>query len=141
MGILLLLLAWQSGLNYSFIGTAKSEYYLRDETGWHRCQSCRDEGWHVLMAALVLLGALARRPNCSSSLRFHAIGSPSNPDYLWTIGYDFGNPMMDLDPSTHRLLDSSNLKRILSYFNASLIPVPQKPIGTGRFYRAFAKFG
>ena len=29
-----LLFAWLSGVNYVFVGTAKSEYYLRDEAGW-----------------------------------------------------------------------------------------------------------
>jgi uncharacterized protein (TIGR03492 family) len=31
-----LLFAWWSGASYSFVGTAKSEYYLRDEAGWLR---------------------------------------------------------------------------------------------------------
>ncbi|MBZ8182486.1 lipid-A-disaccharide synthase-related protein [Oscillatoria salina] len=30
-----LLLAWMSGADYAFVGTAKSEYYLRDEAGWY----------------------------------------------------------------------------------------------------------
>ncbi len=29
-----LLFAWLSGVNYAFVGTAKSEYYLRNEDGW-----------------------------------------------------------------------------------------------------------
>ncbi|XTZ12806.1 MAG: lipid-A-disaccharide synthase-related protein [cyanobacterium endosymbiont of Rhopalodia inflata] len=29
-----LLFAWLSGADYGFVGTAKSEYYLRDEKGW-----------------------------------------------------------------------------------------------------------
>lgn len=29
-----LLFAWLSGLNYAFVGTAKSEYYLRDDSQW-----------------------------------------------------------------------------------------------------------
>ena len=29
-----LLFAWASGADYAFVGTAKSEYYLRDEAGW-----------------------------------------------------------------------------------------------------------
>jgi uncharacterized protein (TIGR03492 family) len=32
--ILPLLFAWLSGVPYVFVGTAKSEYYLRDESGW-----------------------------------------------------------------------------------------------------------
>ncbi|MFW6358141.1 MAG: lipid-A-disaccharide synthase-related protein [Chroococcales cyanobacterium] len=40
-----LLLAWLSGSPYAFVGTAKSEYYLRDETGWLR-QTSRLERWY-----------------------------------------------------------------------------------------------
>ena len=32
--ILPLIFAWLSGVDYVFVGTAKSEYYLRDESGW-----------------------------------------------------------------------------------------------------------
>lgn len=32
--IIPLLLAWLSGSEYAFVGTAKSEYYLQDEAGW-----------------------------------------------------------------------------------------------------------
>jgi uncharacterized protein (TIGR03492 family) len=32
--ILPLLFAWLSGVDYAFVGTAKSDYYLRDENGW-----------------------------------------------------------------------------------------------------------
>lgn len=32
--VLPVLLAWLSGLPFGFVGTAKSEYYLRDEAGW-----------------------------------------------------------------------------------------------------------
>jgi uncharacterized protein (TIGR03492 family) len=93
-----LLFAWQSGLNYAFIGTAKSEYYLRDETQWHP----RDSWWDDRLALATgsvyypwerwLLG----RPNCKASfprdritaLQLQQFGLPA---------YDFGNPMMDLE--------------------------------------------
>lgn len=39
-----LLFAWSSGANYGFVGTAKSEYYLRDESGW-LSRSRGLEGW------------------------------------------------------------------------------------------------
>ena len=42
-----LLFAWLSGSEYAFVGTAKSEYYLRDETGWlkRNTRAERWEGW------------------------------------------------------------------------------------------------
>ena len=45
--ILPLLLAWLSGANYAFVGTSKSEYYVRDESGVLQRQSWweRFESW------------------------------------------------------------------------------------------------
>ncbi|MBE9060755.1 lipid-A-disaccharide synthase-related protein [cf. Phormidesmis sp. LEGE 11477] len=42
-----LLFAYYSGLSYSFVGTAKSEYWLRDESGKHPSRGLwsRFEGW------------------------------------------------------------------------------------------------
>jgi uncharacterized protein (TIGR03492 family) len=42
-----LLMAWISGAPYAFVGTAKSEYYLRDEQGWLPRASWQEkwEGW------------------------------------------------------------------------------------------------
>ncbi|MEB3358171.1 MAG: hypothetical protein VKK04_15695, partial [Synechococcales bacterium] len=42
-----LLFAWNSGADYAFVGTAKSEYLLRDENGWLPRPSWFEqmEGW------------------------------------------------------------------------------------------------
>lgn len=42
---LTLALAWLSGTDYAFVGTAKSEYYLRDEQGWLDSSSMIDRLW------------------------------------------------------------------------------------------------
>ena len=94
-----LLFAWQSGLNYSFIGTAKSEYYLRDETGWHPRQSWWDDRLARLTGGVYLPWErwLMSRPNCKAIFPRDRITTQT----LTTFGlsaYDLGNPMMDLDP-------------------------------------------
>ena len=93
-----LLFAWQSGLNYSFIGTAKSEYYLRDETGWHKRKSWWDDRLARLTGGVYLPWErwLMSRPNCKAIFPRDRITTQT----LTTFGlsaYDFGNPMMDLD--------------------------------------------
>ncbi len=93
-----LLFAWQSGLNYSFIGTAKSEYYLRDETGWHKRNSWWDDRLARLTGGVYLPWErwLMSRPNCKAIFPRDRITTQT----LATFGlsaYDFGNPMMDLE--------------------------------------------
>lgn len=43
--ILPLFLAWVTGAEYAFVGTAKSEYYLRDEQGWLESTSALQRFW------------------------------------------------------------------------------------------------
>ena len=93
-----LLFAWQSGMNYSFIGTAKSEYYLRDETSWHPRSSWWDDRLARLTGGVYLPWErwLMSRPNCKAIFPRDRITTQT----LTTFGlsaYDFGNPMMDLD--------------------------------------------
>jgi len=38
-----LMMAWLSGADYAFVGTAKSDYYLRDEGGWLASSSALDK--------------------------------------------------------------------------------------------------
>lgn len=84
--------AWASGARYGFVGTAKSEYYLRDGAGnWLR--SRRLEGWsgsvylpweRWLLARSRCRGAFLRDGLTASVLR------------RWPIpAFDAGNPMMD----------------------------------------------
>ncbi|MGK7882036.1 MAG: lipid-A-disaccharide synthase-related protein [Crocosphaera sp.] len=90
--ILPLLFAWLSGGEFAFVGTAKSEYYLRDETGWLTSTSFVErwlgsmyfpwERW--LMTRLTCCGVFVR-----DSLTAQILGQFSIPVY------DLGNPMMD----------------------------------------------
>lgn len=93
-----LLFAWWSGLPYAFIGTAKSEYYLRQDDvvlkathrwpwqGWLDCVYLPWERW--LMSRSRCVGVF---PRDGLTCRFLQ---------QWPIPvFDFGNPMMDdLDP-------------------------------------------
>ncbi|MBL1210344.1 lipid-A-disaccharide synthase-related protein [Geminocystis sp. GBBB08] len=90
--ILPLLFAWLSGAKYGFIGTAKSEYYLRNEDGWLENISKIDhyfgsiyypwERW--LMKNHRCFGVFPRDSITTQSLQQDNIPA-----------YDFGNPMMD----------------------------------------------
>ncbi len=90
--ILPLLFAWLSGGEFAFVGTAKSEYYLRDETGWLTSTSLVErwlgsmyfpwERW--LMRRLACRGVFVRDSLTAQILQ------------QWSIPvYDLGNPMMD----------------------------------------------
>ncbi|MDG2990453.1 lipid-A-disaccharide synthase-related protein [Candidatus Synechococcus calcipolaris G9] len=87
-----LLFAWLSGINYVFIGTAKSEYYLRTEEGWldHTPWSERWLGgayapWERwLMARPRCLGVFPRDFLTTETLMSRRIRA-----------FDLGNPMMD----------------------------------------------
>lgn len=90
-----LLFAWWSGASYAFVGTAKSEYYLRDEQGWlprptwfERLESWSGsvylpwERW--LMQHRRCKAVFPRDSLTSAVLKRHGIPA-----------YDLGNPMMD----------------------------------------------
>ncbi|MGD2183671.1 lipid-A-disaccharide synthase-related protein [Lusitaniella coriacea] len=87
-----LLFAWLSGASYAFVGTAKSEYYLRDEQGWLSPKT-RKEGWagsvyypweRWLMSRKRCKGVFPRDTLTSKVLQ------------RWSIPvFDLGNPMMD----------------------------------------------
>ena len=90
--ILPLLWAWLSGVDYFFVGTAKSEYYLRDDEGFLKDISAIDRfsgsiyyPWERrLMANKKCLGVFPRDTITADSLQSYGIQA-----------YDFGNPMMD----------------------------------------------
>ncbi|MGB0561660.1 MAG: lipid-A-disaccharide synthase-related protein [Spirulinaceae cyanobacterium] len=86
-----LLLAWLSGTDYAFVGTAKSEYYLRDEGGW--LNNRRSEGW----AGSVYLPWeqwLMRRSRCKAI--FPRDGMTTRVlKRLKVRAQNLGNPMMD----------------------------------------------
>jgi uncharacterized protein (TIGR03492 family) len=84
--------AWQSGGPYGFVGTAKSEYYLRDEAG-HFLRSRRLEGWsgsvylpweRWLMQRSRCWGVFPRDRLTAEILARLAVPA-----------FDCGNPMMD----------------------------------------------
>ncbi|CAD5946814.1 hypothetical protein PCC9214_02295 [Planktothrix tepida] len=97
-----LFLAWLSGANYAFVGTAKSEYYLRDEQGqlpltqmwrWYRYFDSIYFPWECwLMKNSRCRGVFPRDTLTAQTLQKYSIPA-----------LDFGNPMMDdLEPITTR---------------------------------------
>ncbi len=87
-----LLLAWLSGGDYAFVGTAKSEYYLRDESGWlSRSRSL--EGWSGSVY-LPWERWLMRRSRCKAV--FPRDQLTTNVLKRFRVpAHDLGNPMMD----------------------------------------------
>ncbi len=91
-----LLFAWLSGQPYAFIGTAKSEYYLRDEQGPLE----RTGGWRAKLessSASIFLPWerwLMGRPRCKGAFPRDRLTTKILK--RWPISaYDLGNPMMD----------------------------------------------
>lgn len=95
-----LLFAWWSGAPYVFVGTAKSEYYLRDEQGLLPRQSWfeRLESWSGSVY-LPWDRWLMRQPRCKAVFPRDSLTSAVLR--RWAIpAHDLGNPMMDgLAPS------------------------------------------
>lgn len=87
-----LLFAWGSGASYAFVGTAKSDYYLRDEAG-----PLRQGGQQWLRSASVyhpwerwLMG----HPRCKAVFPRDRLTAETLQ--RWSIPvFDLGNPMMD----------------------------------------------
>lgn len=95
-----LLFAWLSGLPYAFVGTAKSEYYLRDEAGLlpRRSWFERLESWSGSVY-LPWERWLMQRRNCKAVFPRDRLTTTILK--RWSIpAHDLGNPMMDgLEPS------------------------------------------
>ncbi|MBE9217196.1 hypothetical protein IQ247_31875 [Plectonema cf. radiosum LEGE 06105] len=95
-----LLFAWLSGCEYAFVGTAKSEYYLRDETGWLKrdTQAARWEGWSGSVYLPWERWLMSRR-RCKAVFPRDSLTTQILKQ--WKIpAFDLGNPMMDgLNPS------------------------------------------
>jgi len=87
-----LLFAWLSGSDYAFVGTAKSEYYLRNEAGWlSRSRSL--EGWSgsvYLPWERWLMG----RSRCKAVFPRDALTTSVLKKFK-IPAWDLGNPMMD----------------------------------------------
>lgn len=94
-----LLFAWASGAPYAFVGTAKSEYYLRDESGplTRRSWFEQFEGWSG-SDYLPWERWLMSRSRCRAVFPRDSLTTETLRQ--WPIpAVDLGNPMMDgLDP-------------------------------------------
>lgn len=87
-----LLFAWLSGAPYAFVGTAKSEYYLRDEGGWLPNRP-RWEGWSGSVYLPWERWLMSRR-RCKAV--FPRDKLTTEILQKWSIpAFDLGNPMMD----------------------------------------------
>jgi hypothetical protein len=87
-----LLFAWLSGADYAFVGTARSEYYLRDENKWLP-QTSELERW-LGSVYLPWERWLMSRPRCKAVFPRDTL--TSNILQQWSIPvFDMGNPMMD----------------------------------------------
>ncbi len=90
-----LLMAWMSGAPYAFVGTAKSEYYLRDEQGWLSRASWQEkwEGWSG-SDYLPWERWLISRQRCRAVFPRDSLTAEILSQ--WSIPVvDAGNPMMD----------------------------------------------
>lgn len=104
-----LLYAWLSGCNYAFVGTAKSEYYLQDETGWLAQTSRLEKNfgsvylpWERWLMSRDVCQAVFPRDSLTTEIL-----------QQWSIpAYDLGNPMMD-DLSSNIDIDESGDLNIL----------------------------
>lgn len=87
-----LLLAWLSGTDYLFVGTAKSEYYLRDEAGWLGKTSV----WERSMGSVYLPWerCLMKHRRCRGVFPRDRLTTRVLQGFK-IQAYDFGNPMMD----------------------------------------------
>ena len=90
-----LLFAWLSGAPYAFVGTAKSEYYLRDEAGVLPRQS-RTQRWEGWSGSVYLPWErwLMARSRCKAVFPRDKLTTETL--LQWPIpAFDLGNPMMD----------------------------------------------
>ena len=87
-----LLYAWRSKADYAFVGTAKSDYYLRDEFGWLTQTSSLERKldsvympWERWLMSSDRCKAIFPRDSLTTEIL-----------QRWEIpAYDLGNPMMD----------------------------------------------
>jgi len=111
-----LLFAWLSGADYAFIGTAKSEYYIRDSQG-QILPSQRDSievktgsyyfPWERWLLSKSRCKAVFPRDKLTTAIL----------QQLQIPAFDLGNPMMDgvaTDPSVSRFYQPQSVKRELA---------------------------
>ena len=109
--ILPLLFARLSGADYAFVGTAKSEYYLRDERGWLAATKFWERWWGSFYYPWEL--ALMQHQNCRVVFPRDSLTTSSLQKYR-VPAVDVGNPMMD-GIANHQFspLDDNLLKILL----------------------------
>lgn len=90
--ILPLLFAWLSGTNYAFVGTAKSEYYLRDETGWLMETTKFERFWGSIYYPWERW--LMKHKSCKAVFPRDSLTNTYLQKYQ-IPSFDVGNPMMD----------------------------------------------
>ena len=87
-----LLYAWLSKANYAFVGTARSDYYLRDDRGW-----LSQTSWIEIKIGSVYMPWerwLMSRDACKGVFPRDSLTAEILQQ--WSIrAYDLGNPMMD----------------------------------------------
>lgn len=88
--------AWWSRVPYAFVGTAKSEYYLRDESGWLPRQSWFDDRLERWTGCIYHPWErwLMSQPQCRAVFPRDTI-TAQNLRQLGLPAIDLGNPMMD----------------------------------------------
>jgi uncharacterized protein (TIGR03492 family) len=120
-----LLFAWLSGANYAFVGTAKSEYYLRDEVGVLPRRSLfeRLENWSGSVY-LPWERWLISHSRCKAVFPRDSLTAQTLQK--WSIpAFDLGNPMMDrLEPVTPLANSDPQLRQSLTIL---LLPGSRPP--------------
>lgn len=91
-----MLFAWMSGAPYAFVGTAKSEYYLRDEKGWLPRQSWWDDRLERWTGCVYQPWErwLMTRPQCKAVFPRDRLTATILKRFE-IPAFDLGNPMMD----------------------------------------------
>lgn len=116
--ILPLLFAWTSGVNYAFVATAKSEYWLKDEKGWLPQTSILERFWgssyypweRWLMSNHRCKAVFPRDTITAENLQKYHIPA-----------FDLGNPMMDdLEQKT----DAFSLKKLEKTNSLTVLLLP-----------------
>lgn len=90
--IIPLFFAWLSGVNYAFVATAKSEYWLRDERGWLPQTSFLQRRWGSIYYPWERY--LMKNSRCQAVFPRDTITTKILQKYQ-IPAFDLGNPMMD----------------------------------------------
>ena len=87
-----LFIAWLSGADYAFVGTAKSEYYLRDERGWLAKTSLLERWYGSIYFPWERW--LMKHPRCKAVFPRDTLTAEILQQFS-IAAFDLGNPMMD----------------------------------------------